>query len=641
MPKSTLKIRVFVSILLLFGIRAQAIVYNRSVVWAPTFEQLTQFEVEFFGTNSSNHPDFTTTQTSAQTKVKINASLAAAYAKGIRVIDIFFFQSRAMIDPGYVAPEQIPWADATEDWLSAVDTFNNGHTSDPFRLRIRVQAWSTNLYYSLRTKTPYNVPSAISQYADMPFDPCFHILSSTDACFSSSSLDKYYYKSLTQDAVNGDGLLAFTPNLANPVMRNRIRTYVETVIDEVKNLTGSNTVIEQVSLSLDPGNESSIMGMDNKMISFSNGKYDPNGSFRSKINFFRNREFFLKETYKIFSDAVHGKSNHNTAIPIKSSVFFQAWVMDGRTRGSFDLYALLNGTGIDALHHTTWPDGGYNAHLKGVAYSASIASRLGMEFDTEFSWAHFDRSIVLNSAPMVWSASKLTDQNAQDFFSQAKAGIEYGAHGFTYAGWTMHEITTPPYVFQSAPFYYQPRPDWKRIIGGIGPSFPPGIPYDDSHLTDPGGLLTIANWTTPGPSTRKAIYISTIGRIECEEEQANPSTVDGVPCNWGIYLEWFDELATTYASEKVDIITDGMILANPGIFDDYAQVYVPFETSKKIETKVFNLLNQLGSGTKAKFAYQTSGTNNGSGTFAQWMAATSPYLSIPIVPTVLSPTLLQ
>lgn len=584
------------------------------MVWAPLYDQFAQRSLESFQVRFFNHPDFPLGQGRNSTREKIRGSLDAAHQRGIRTLDIQFFLTRDLVQEDYgrayadtdgsrpsAWDRSIPgFADATQDWLEAVAAFNHAHAADPFRVRLRVSAQATYLYYVYRTLKPYRTRLAKeipgknvrSRFRDLPLDPCFEKPLMGDSCRKTSSVPMDYYRSR-----NGDGALSpLVPNLANPPIRAAIAGWAKLAIDETEKLLGCDGAIQEVSLALDAGYESSLFIDDGGGVAAIGSKpYRADSDPENRMAFFRDREGYLKKTYQAFADAVHARRNLD-GTPIMAGIFQQTHHLDGRSRGTFDLYGLLKGSGIDVLHHTH-PPMPYDQCLMLAAFSASVAKRLGIAFDTEFSWAHFGGPGFLE-----WHQELLTPANAACFLQQAQAGIRYGASDLVYCNWAMHDILSPP-----------ADPAWKAIIGG--------------KMGAPGGTARPDGFdgTQPfPPRARYAIYISDWGRMECEEAKVRKRYEQA--CDVHTYMDWFREfgLSGTLLSqgplftERIDILTDAMLLEAGMDLSGYEAVFLPKQTSGRVDGRVRRRLAGLTAGIKARFRVQTVSHQPANGTFKEW-----------------------
>jgi hypothetical protein len=582
-----------------------------ALVWAPLFDQTAQ-RAALAGGDTFRHPDFRPGMSLEAIRETIRVALQAAYAKGVRVLDVQYFLSADSLQSDYAKdygtakgapprsdPSLIAFARSGEDWVQALDELNGFHPSSPMRLRLRLTAYASTLYYVYRTEKPYRTflkredaghGLTRSRFADLPFDPCFENQDPSDACFANSPLPAKYYR-----AFGADGrLITSVPNLGNAVIRDHIGRWAAAIIDQVRAETGRFTRIEQVSLALDAGGESSLFGDDaGGVVEFGDLKYRPDAPWSERQGFFAARETLLRETYAQFARQVHSRSNRD-GTPIRAGIFQQAHQMDGRSRGTFDLYALLKGTGVDVLHHTQ-PPADYAISSAWTAFSATVADRLGIDFDTEFSWAHFGGPDFL-----VWRAEKLYPRNALCFRAQARAGSDYGAKAIIFSNWTAHEWTHPP-----------AQPEWRPLLGGPGPA------WNDAHLAA-GGLL--AEHRFPAPAKR-AIWISTLGRMACEEA-AHAAKAAAPPCDASTYLSWFRAFglspAGDGAGEKADVLTDGMVRDDPAKLGDYAAIYFPYETSLRASQAMIEAWEHAPARARNAVHFQTSSGKEAGADYAEW-----------------------
>lgn len=593
------------------GPRAAGLPPPADLVWCPTLDQAAQAYLEANGHTLLAHPELKEGLTPAEVRDKIRKALEAAHAKGVRILDFQFLATPDMLQAdyarAYVAPPYPPRSDPTQMgvahanliWLEEAVAFNRKHPRQPYKLRLRINATAANLFYLYRTLKPYRTFLAQedpahgvtrSRLAALPLDPCFEKQAANDPCFATSPVPPGYYRAQVEDGTWTNAVA----NLANPVLRAAIADWTSLALEKAGALAGNDARIEEVSLSLDAGSESSLFPGDRAaVVSFSDAAYAPGDSLPAKRAFFRARESDLKATYSAFASAVHAFRQTDGHSP-RAGIFQQAWALDGRARGTFDLYALLSGTGIDVLHHTQMPMDSAES-LMATAFSASVANALGIPFDTEFSWAHFN-----GGADLSWDASRLRPANAARFFVQAAAGLRYGARSFTYANWTLHEFLSPP-----------PGPAWSRILGS---AFPEAARMTETAPGNTGG------W--------RGIYIGSAGRMVCEEKAAHPEG-PGEPCDLARYFDWFEKAGLRLARSdnplgrgRVAILTDGMLLAGKPPLSAFQDLFIPYETSLETDSAVLAYLRALPAAEKAKFRWQARPGGYGMAGFAEWSART-------------------
>ena len=531
---------------------------QRKASYAPIFDQSVQMLYEFcIGNPSTNncsaddpfgHPDYGPNQSSYNRQTIINEAVETAYRKGIRSLDVEFMSSPST-QPNRVVPpttaEQSYNYAQTEmglKWILAANrlntsslTLNSSGVRDPMRLRIRVRI---------------NRNSVTSNY----------FRTGKNGTSPSSPAPLVIYEENAHGA--GENQLDF----GTTAVRDYISGYTRHVLDGVMSVRHANTPIEYVFPWFDNHGESCMWPTDNvSLTSYSNARYPGAGAtFPSKVNYFKNKQATLRDLYVRFANAVSGYAYQGVAQNLKPAVIFQAHMLDGRLRGAFDLVSLLKGTGMKYIYHTQ-PPLFFGQSIRHVAVTASAAHHLGIAFGTEFSWAHFPGNPAgcagESGANLCWDASYLRtsdDIYADMFYFQALSAFRYGAAGMNYANWTGHDIILPPDAQK-----------WDNVIGKPDPAS-----WNSTHLTRAGsatvppGLFTYSTWPAPG----KAIYLSTLGRIHCEENRT---------CNAGTYQGWFDSFSLPYMNERVEILTDQMIkdMTLNTLVGRYSKICIPYETS--------------------------------------------------------------
>jgi hypothetical protein len=610
---------------------ASAVWCQKEVVWADLLDQNGQFWQQACDQSPGacghytdiNPPDFPLGQTNDQSKTKILNAIQIAYKKGVRVIDVIF---DCTVDEASNPPKPalLLYANRGQNWVKAVDDFNKSTSvvaGQYLKLRLRLPA-DLNAAAELGG---YTVKKAVSEYGGI------------------------------------DGNI---PDLGDADMRNRIAQSVDREIADVKNLVSPVTLIESVALTFDIGGETSLYpvivdlpapGFCNR-ISFGANRYplpsQVSNSLQARARFYRLREADLKRMLTQFAATVKARDPS-----IKPAVFFQGWSLgDGVVRGSFDLYGLLNGTGVKVLHHTIWPlfnnVTGYpnltrTDHAEAVAYSASVAKALGIEFDTEFSWPWYKGSLPGQESsrwpgPTPPNATTLPTGNAIAFYNQAVAGFGYGASGFIYANWptTLFSFSTLEFSC-SFSCTVATEPHWKNLIGEDSRM---GLPFNDSHLHTSSGLLSSPQIDAL-PEATKAIYVSSLGRFGCEElATVNDPSLGTTPCGAysdRTYWNWFTQfgLSSNMTRQKVDFITDGMIMDNKVNWSKYSAIFLPFEVSQLTEKSVVAKIDALPSSTKACFKVQPSLGSTSFQDYAYWKAATHVVNTVPILTPILGPLL--
>lgn len=613
---------------------------QKELVWAPILDQqVQQYQQaclydpsrasDCAKFNELNHPDFPLGQDNPTSITKINTAIRTAYSKGVRVIDVLY-DLKVADAPALVATsvDLKCYAQRGENWVKAVEDFNTSPNvvgSQYIKLRLRVES-NLNVAAALGG---FTVKRAVSEY--------------------------------------GGGSDPIIPDLSDSDMRNRIQQNLNRTISSAKALlTSGRTIIESVALIVDAGGESSLFGFAPNpapadfcnRISFTDNRYpavtDVVNSINRRARYYQIRERDYKLMLTQSASTIHALDPS-----IKAAVFFQGWnVGDGAIRGSFDLYGLLKGTGIQVLHHTIYPVFPYmpgyptvtlEEHAEAVAYSASIARALGIEFDTEFSWPHYHMDAKGNES-LDWPGPNPPDittlpwWNAYSFYDQAVAAFGYGASGFTYANWPMTVFSytaTKPYIPGSSVLVTYP--DWWSIIGGDIRTIDP---INDSHLYGSDGLL-VSPQTDPFHDATKAIYISSLGRFGCEERQtvSDPS-LGATTCGTlsdKVYWNWFTSfgLEGTMTLSQVDIITDAMIADNKVTWSKYSEIYIPFEVSQLAESRVLARIDALPSSTKNLIKVQTGHNSSNFQTYSYWTGTMTKAVNTLPVPTAIYGLLLN
>lgn len=620
---------------------------QKNIIWSPIFDQGCQQIWEYHqkqpddtnypAPNPKNNKDFAVFLTLADiSKLKdtITQSIQVAYKKGFRVIDINYYGSFNRNSNSGPNPAALDFSESVahegEYWLEQVDNYNKNKVTngDYLKVRLRIPVYQGTLDWMLNRSNP-------TLYADMM---------------------NYITRNPTY-AENGDsdGFL----NISLPAIRNYICDYVGIVIDNAKAYLAiaNKTKIESVTLTLGSEGESGLYGYHNEgnnRINFTPTPLCSLKTFKDSIDNFIPRQNYLKEMYKEFADVVHSKG-------LKAGIFIQTLYFDEQVRGAYDLFSLLDNTGIDKLHVTLlvqkiWncPDTiTYNEYLRQISLSRTACQYLNIPFDVEFSWPHYNYDCVSGQNEN-FNENNLTRRNANSFYNQAKAGFASGAEGVTYCNWAMSVIRQAHDLLQAKNSFGTPK-EWRKILGdytfrwykniydnklysfriGFDSTYlncdslkQPVVPYSfykkvpDTLLTDAGILSTQVNKELS--TATKAIYLSDFGRLKWVIKAGSNLPKSG-------YLNWFDELSlsSTLQSEKIDIITDGIIKKYPDWYKKYTVIYLPFETSGLVSDKVINLMSSISPSDKNKFKYQTLDSNNGSGTFNDWMTQVTIYKEFP------------
>jgi hypothetical protein len=211
---------------------------------------------------------------------------------------------------------------------------------------------------------------------------------------------------------------------------------------------------------------------------------------------------------------------------------------------------LYSGVWMDPNHFGEDPERYFAADFTGP--EASGRGRVDVGYLT--GEGDFYMAAAYDRESGVYNAHLRSDDNARSFLAQARAGLKFGAAGITYANWTTGDLRLPPATL-----------DWRAIIGPPEPG--------DEHLHGSGGLF-VPPQSTPLPAARKAIYLSTLGKLRCQEAGT---------CRFPDYLQWFEDFGLTaeISSRQVDVLTDRMVTG--GSLRQYDTIYLPYETALLID----------------------------------------------------------
>jgi hypothetical protein len=127
------------------------------------------------------------------------------------------------------------------------------------------------------------------------------------------------------------------------------------------------------------------------------------------------------------------------------------------------------------------------------------------------------------------------------------------------------------------------------------------------------------------PASRYALYISTPGRIQCEEAKASePASPQG--CDVRTYQAWFGELGLRglgagpgpLGTERIDILTDGMIRDGKAAWSRYEGIYLPYQTSRRVDGDVLARLEALPRDIRDRFRHQRLPGLPAEESFSEW-----------------------
>ncbi|MDB5105410.1 MAG: hypothetical protein JWP91_3099 [Fibrobacteres bacterium] len=517
----------------------------------------------------------------------IAPAIQNAYNKGVRVIDLPFVYGVQVWNKttSVWADEQI----AGFKWLEAVEKFNSTRAlADKVRVRIRFQATAQTLFVYTIDYLPRRTGLAV--VTGLP---------ATEPGFGAWQRDG-----------KASNLI---PDLANPKIREAIGTYARNILTEAKTIA-KTTTIESMTLVFDGGGETSLLPISTESIPYGfrdRLPFNQLWKLEDKAKWFQGRTLLINTTLKAFATQVHAQNSRldGTGPAVKAAIFYQTWPGDGYFRGAFDFSSLLDGTGIDLVHHSMHPIqlpyySGEAATRTSTREDAAIqTSELGSflsvnkrkanityAFDAEYSWPWYN--FTNNEEKIDYVSRKITDQNATGFKNQADGSIRYGANGTTFCNWSRYDME-------------------KGLYRPSDPLFPTGstaTAFDKVLSTT--AKTSLGGTAALGPATR-AIFISTMGKMLAEIDGVEGKTPEAVAAYPGskYYKGWFAAFGISPFNERIDFITDKMLLKYPSLLSDYTEIFMPFETSKSVDAAIFNVFEAATDANKAKIRFQMAKDN--------------------------------
>lgn len=540
-----------------------------------------------------NLPDVTIyTKAEFETKLPdgIAAALAKAWSRGVRVIDLPFTYGGNVWDR-----TKSMWGNHQVNgaaWIAAIEKYNKPKAAaDRFRLRIRFEARAQTLFVYTYEYLPNRTGRGLGTVSGLP---------TVEAGFG---------------AWTADGLpSAYIPDLANPKIREAIGVYAVNIFDEARALTPS-TAIEGMTLVWDAGGETSLLSDPNAK---PKPELVPYG-FRNRIPYFhpakveermewmRNRTTQVNLTLKAFAAKIHTrKTLPGGATTAKAGIFYQAWPGDHIVRGTFELQHLLDGTGIDMVHHSMPPTqlplftGDPNVRMTTQGDAAIQSTEIGsfmqihklkggssFSWDTEYSWPWYEED---GTESFIYDSWMIRDAKATAFRNQALGAIKYGAIASTFCNWTRYDMEKG---------LFRPNTNGEKF------------PTDNLNSAEFDKILSSAGKTALGNTAplgaaKKAIYFSTAGRMLLElraSQLAIPTDDPDFPA-FKYYRNWFTDFNINPYNERVDIITDKLLIKYPTLLSDYTEIYFPYETSWQVDWATFKVLEAATAANKAKIRFQ-------------------------------------
>ena len=538
----------------------------------------------------------------------IHPAVEFAAQTGFNTIDLEFFNDSAFHDVtscssgNKIACRSYVKYLAFAQWIKEIKRHNLEISGNTLRIRVRMQAMFQHLveFYQSFNRSAYLVNP--SSHCTVCSD------SDKDSLLLEITSNPYLAWSLGQYNRNLQGGYF---NLKNPLVRRMMKAFFCVSLEELQKETGPEIEIDAVTFALDNDGETGLSYLKvipNEIITRP-GTNDtltvPILVFQSETDtgdvfpvewwinyvdhiddilaFFESRKEVLRQTYVDFATAV------KSVIPIfparrqlTPAIFYQDWVGDALIRGTLFGYDLVRRTGIELYHHTmyavpfsmqratqSFPIGIRNA----VNLQAGIDST--MNFDTEMSWAHWDRRIITdrnarnstmgNAAAndLWWEREFLTIENAANFRDQADVAVQADAMGYVLCNWSIQDLLNGPN--NKADDTDSTKTAWKRILGD----------ENDEHVYGVHGIVSA------GPKTirkRIAVYIS--------DPVAILSQMSG---NWMGMLygtgNWYDSPGGLFGKImrfcgehcEIAVVNDEMILDTEGtILNLYDEVWIAY-----------------------------------------------------------------
>ena len=487
---------------------------------------------------------------------------------------------------------------AFSQWVKEIERHNLESSGSMLRIRARIHPMFVRIIEFYEFFNRYAYLSDSSTHCDVPAQIDLDSL---------MSWHSHIARSLGEYNINADAYL----NLQDPLIVRMMRAFFCISLEELQDVTGPEVEIDDVSLSLDNGGETglSYLEIDSaKLIARPNtndtlkyailtfpSKTDTGDAFPVQwwldyinhiddiLSFLRHRGEILREVYTDFATAVR-----NT-IPLFSAkehlipaIFYQDWVGDALIRGTLFGYNLVRQTGIRLYHHTMYPvpfemQRATQAFTIGIRNAVNLCVKYdsAMNFDTEMSWAHWDRRIITNAAArsaslgdvagidIWWKREFLTAENAQNFRDQADAAIRADAAGYVLCNWSIQDVLDGSN--NKADLFDSTKTKWRRILGDA----------DDEHIYGEGGVISV------GPDTiqrRIAVYISDPVALLTQLSGDWMGMLYGTG-NWydspgglfGKLMRFCDERC------EIAVVNDAMILDTEGaILDLYDEIWTAY-----------------------------------------------------------------
>ena len=602
-------------------------VKEKDVVWSPGYEQTnfsnwasypgdTTFELRKKMSNSPTFfsgdaikqmlkinspigsPDWHGKMTVYQDSI-IRPAIEKAALLGFNVIDLSFFADSAAQD---ISDFRNDGSDAGNlirsiefrQWVSEIRRHNEAAPGRSLRIRVRINS----------------TPMALGSFF-LHFRTAHYCAGKIPCPASQTDIDEYMHNhywngDLRAESFGGDDSAALEYlDLRNEFIRRLLKSYWRIAIDEVQNITGDDVEIDAVTLVLDKDGETGLSQWENKSTAVSDFGTTPwcqilmfpsdtaigGGIFQSSwwehqmlhfdsiMAFFKDRAEVLHGVYADFAQTMSGITpSFSASGALASAIFYEDWPGDALYRGALNGYDLVRGTGIRLYHHGMYPvpfqmQRATQAFTIGIRHAVNLLAGRdsAMDFDTEMSWAHWDKRIIIGGRDSSlldrdgtwWEREFLTAENAQNFRDQADAAIRADAAGYVLCNWSIQDVLDGS--SNKADDEEPTRTAWERILGNEG----------DEQVYGDNGIVST------GPNTihrRVALYISDPVALLTQLSDTWTKMLYGTE-GWyaapgglfGKLLRFCDEHC------ELSVVNDAMILDTEGaILDLYDEIWIAY-----------------------------------------------------------------
>ena len=553
----------------------------------------------------------------------VRPAVAHVADAGFNTIDLLFYHDSASHRAASCMPGQYGFCKsyaahlAFNHWIKAIRDHNAANPGQNLRIRARFPASGA---YLLEFYETFDSTSFVRQFGNSCEILPQSILSSFVDPISRGSR-------LAAGLGLNDSINFFYYNLSDSIVKQMYDSHFCLALNELQRITGNDIEVDKVTLVLDKDGETgldliqAVTSDSSKQLH--TGKMLPaivitfpdssgvNGLLFPKewwidypahideiLAFENARKEVLRSIYSDFAIAIAGTTPvYAPRQQMKAAVFYQDWVGDALYRGALNGYDLVRGTGIQFYHHTMYAVP-FEMQRATQAFPIGIRNAMGMNFDNEMSWAHWDKRILLDRAawesdsevvssdrPLSWAEKMLSAENARNFRDQADAAIQADAEGYVLCNWSIQDILYGTSHMDSAR-----GAAWARIVGT----------GDDEHLHGPGGIVS------SGPNNirkRIALYISDPVALLAQLSDTWMEMLYGTG-SWyepigGIFGKMFKQCQNDC---EVAVVNDALILDTEGaILDLYDEIWEAYPNEN---LHYFALRDTCIARTKQGAAYQ-------------------------------------